>query len=351
MAVTLLGAACQKAPQPDAAQTGATAADPALAALEALRFGDVAALPGPFAPPPQLGVEVALDRLGFSSGVIDATATRFDAAALRAFQSASGIAPSGQLDPATLAALQRANVAPVRTVRIPTAFAAGPFVADLPRETAKQAGFDRLGYRDLGEALAERFHTTPELLVALNPPDTRFAAGGTIRVPNVADVKPSTLEPDPRGWSTTLMLLGVSPVQPRAERIVVSKSAGTLQVFDARDRLIAHFPVTTGSAHDPLPLGDWTVLGVSRNPDYHFNPKLFWDAKDNQPDRLLKPGPNSPVGVVWIDLSKEHYGIHGTPEPALIGRTESHGCVRLTNWDAARLAQMVGPKVKVSFVR
>jgi lipoprotein-anchoring transpeptidase ErfK/SrfK len=107
--------------------------------------------------------------------------------------------------------------------------------------------------------------------------------------------------------------------------------------------------VTSGSSHDPLPLGDWKVLGVSRNPPFHYNPDLFWDAEATDEKATLPPGPNGPVGVVWIDLTKAHYGIHGTAEPESIGRAQSHGCVRLTNWDAARLAQMVDTSTKVVF--
>ena len=102
--------------------------------------------------------------------------------------------------------------------------------------------------------------------------------------------------------------------------------------------------------NDPLPLGDWKILGKAYNPPFAYNPELFWDVADNEEKQQLPPGPNGPVGVVWIDLSKEHYGIHGTPNPETIGRAESHGCVRLTNWDAARLAQMVSGSTKVSFV-
>ncbi|MBN8831781.1 MAG: L,D-transpeptidase, partial [Sphingomonadales bacterium] len=104
-----------------------------------------------------------------------------------------------------------------------------------------------------------------------------------------------------------------------------------------------------GSEHDPLPIGAWKIQGISRNPDFHYNPALFWDVSDSEPEQLLKPGPNGPVGVVWLDLSKEHYGIHGTSEPASIGISQSHGCVRLTNWDAARLAQMVQPGLTATF--
>ena len=104
-----------------------------------------------------------------------------------------------------------------------------------------------------------------------------------------------------------------------------------------------------GSEHDPLPIGTWKIQGVSRNPDFHYNPDLFWDADANDRAVTLKPGPNGPVGVVWIDISKPHYGIHGTSEPSTIGRAESHGCIRLTNWDAARLAQMVKPGIPAIF--
>lgn len=316
---------------------------------DGLRFQDVPATGQLSAPPPGLETEVTLDRLGFSSGVIDGKPTRFDAMALRGFQVANGLAETGTLDEPTRAALARVRIEPLRTVRIPQGFAKGPFVPDLPKETSGQAGHEHLGYRNLAEALAERFHTTPEMIAALNGGNPRLDAGAVIRVPNVADVDPATFEADARDWNATLMTLGIAPRQPQADKVVVSRSAGTLRAFDTAGKLLVQFPVTTGSEHDPLPIGNWKVLGVSRNPDFHYNPKLFWDVSDSQPERLLKPGPNGPVGVAWIDLSKEHYGIHGTGEPGSIGHSESHGCVRLTNWDAARLAQMVKPGVAVVF--
>ena len=112
-------------------------------------------------------------------------------------------------------------------------------------------------------------------------------------------------------------------------------------------QLLARFPATIGSSHDPLPLGSWKIRGVSRLPAFHYNPDLFWDASAKDTKATLPSGPNSPVGVAWIDLSKEHYGIHGTPEPATVSRTASHGCIRLTNWDVAKLAQMVRPGTPV----
>ena len=130
---------------------------------------------------------------------------------------------------------------------------------------------------------------------------------------------------------------------------MVDKSEGVLKVFSGADQLVAQFPVTIGSTHDPLPVGKWKVTTYAFLPPFHYQPDLFWDAKDSAKERRLAPGPNGPVGVAWLDLTKEHYGIHGTPEPQTIGRTESHGCVRLTNWDAARLAQMVDTSTKVVF--
>jgi lipoprotein-anchoring transpeptidase ErfK/SrfK len=130
----------------------------------------------------------------------------------------------------------------------------------------------------------------------------------------------------------------------------VSKSQSTLTVTDAEGGVVFHAPVTSGSEHDPLPIGQWTVTAVSRNPAFHYNPDLFWDANPAHAKAKIPPGPNNPVGVVWIDLSKEHYGIHGTPEPSQIGHTTSHGCVRLTNWDALRLARLVTKGTPVHFV-
>jgi len=134
-----------------------------------------------------------------------------------------------------------------------------------------------------------------------------------------------------------------------AARVIVSKHDGIVQVFEMTGKLLAQYPCTTGSEHDPLPIGEWKVTGVQHNPKFHYNPELFWDAKATDEKATIQPGPNNPVGVVWIDLSREHYGLHGTPEPSLIGKTTSHGCVRLTNWDAEKLAGLVRPGTKVIF--
>jgi lipoprotein-anchoring transpeptidase ErfK/SrfK len=300
---------------------------------------------------PVMQRQVVLDRLGFSPGVIDGREGASLTAALRGFQRANGLTETGQLDDPTRAALARWDRVPsTRTITIDSAMAAGPFVGRVPREPEAQARLSALGYADLAEKLAERFHTTPDTIRALNPaPGFALREGAQVVVPNVAGGPVAADASDDASWRTTLAALGVAGEQPRAARIVVDKSEKVLMAYDANDRLIAQFPATMGSTRDPLPLGRWEIRGVAHNPPFHYNPALFWDADPGDRRLTLPPGPNSPVGVVWIDLSKEHYGIHGTPEPRTIGRTESHGCIRLTNWDAARLAQMVRAGVVATF--
>ncbi|MEP7222703.1 MAG: L,D-transpeptidase family protein [Novosphingobium sp.] len=334
-------------------------------------------------PRPLMQAQVVLDRLGFTPGVVDGKAGLSTRNAIGGFQEATGLNVSGELDTATLKALERWNDIPAtRVVTIPADFAAGPFQPK-PADPAEQAKLPALGYESLDEKLAERFHTTIATLQELNPGgvpagspapagvrapspapspseaaatgDAKpvavplFHAGQQIRVPNVGGdvIEPGSID-DP-AWAQTLAMLGVGSRQPQAADIVVSKSKGTLKAFDQDGKLIAVYTATMGSSHDPLPLGDWKIQGISRNPKFHYNPALFWDAKPGSDKALLPAGPNGPVGVVWIDLNKPHYGIHGTPRPETIGRAESHGCVRLTNWDAARLAQMVSARTKVKF--
>ncbi len=138
-------------------------------------------------------------------------------------------------------------------------------------------------------------------------------------------------------------LLDASSELPKAAKVVVDKSDGTVSLVDASGATYAQFPATMGSSHDPLPLGDWKINGVARDPTFHYNPDLFWDADASDSKATIPAGPNNPVGKVWIDLSKPHYGIHGTPVPATIGKTTSHGCIRLTNWDALEVASAVAP--------
>ena len=303
------------------------------------------------APDPRvLGAQVLLDRLGFSPGVIDGAGGSNFAKALRGYQEANGLPVSGALDDATVKSFDPYRGTPtVIDVTLSPDILAGPFVGPIPAKEADQAKLASLGYSDAMEKLAERYHTRPATLIALNSPATRLAPGVTIKAPNVIPPKldfPPDLDP---AWRKTLWTLNVGSDQPAAAKLVVDQSDGVLRAYDAGGKLIAQFPATMGSEHDPLPIGAWKVQGRSFNPSFHFNPKLFWDADGKDKKALLPPGPNGPVGVVWLDLDKPHYGIHGTPNPEKIGKTESHGCIRLTNWDAARLAQMVKPGVPAIF--
>ncbi|MCU6452529.1 L,D-transpeptidase [Sphingomonas sp. A2-49] len=297
-----------------------------------------------------LHVQVILDALGFGPGVLDGKGGQSLTAALKGFQEAKGLPRTGKPDAATLRALY-----PYRAKRPTARFTltrealAGPYYNPLPKDYAEQAKLPSLGYATPMEKLAEMFHTQPAVLIALNSPTTRLKVGNTIVVPNALPASRDYDAKLPDHWRQTLGMLNVDATQPVADHIVVDKSDGVLRVLDKDDRLIAQFSATMGSEHDPLPLGTWKIYGADYNPKFHYNPALFWDAKKGDDKELLPPGPNGPVGVVWLDLSKEHYGIHGTPHPELIGRTESHGCIRLTNWDVARLAQMVRPGTKAVF--
>ena len=347
---------------------------------------------------PLMQAQVVLDRLGFTPGVVDGKDGISTKNAISGFQEANSLTVNGKLDEATKAALaQHSNITATRVVTIPADFGTGPFLK-IPTGPKEQAKLTALGYESLDEKLAERFHTTVATLKLLNPggkpamaasaaaapgatpaaapsatpsaapsattsaepapsaspsaaagPVSIFAVGQQIRVPNVGGDKIAAGSVDDTGWQSTLTMLGVGSDQPKVDRIVVSKSKGTLKGYDAAGKLIAVYTATMGSTRDPLPIGNWGITGVGRNPKFNYNPKLFWDAKPGSEKATLPAGPNGPVGVVWIDLTKEHYGIHGTPHPETIGRAESHGCVRLTNWDVARLAQMVSVKTKVVF--
>ena len=296
-----------------------------------------------------LHVQVILDHLGFSPGMLDGKPGQSLTAALKGFQESRGLPITGQVDPATLAALHTYDAwRPTKTLALTQEVLAGPYFPDFPKGEDAQAKLPALGYRNPMEKLAEMFHTTPETLAALNP-NGKLEVGQQIVFPNAL---PTSRDYDPKlklEWRQTLNMLNVDAHEPQAAKIVVTRSGKVLRVLDPAGKLVAQFQVTTGSEHDPLPIGNWKITGVDTNPPFHFNPKLFWDAKPGETAATLKPGPNGPVGVVWMNLDKPHYGIHGTPEPQNIGRTESHGCVRMANWNAARLALMVKPGTPVVF--
>ncbi|MRW89446.1 L,D-transpeptidase family protein [Duganella sp. FT80W] len=301
------------------AMAGADAAEPALSAADTLNAAQRARPVLPKTSGPNvLRAQVLLDRAHFSPGEMDAAYGSGLRQAIRGFQKLRQLKVSGEVDAATWKELER-DQEPVLTVYTLTAQdVAGPYLA-IPSDMAGKAKLPALGYASLGEALGERFHASPELLRRLNPGKTMKRAGEQLLVPNVAIIKPL----------------------PKAASLLVDAKEGTLTLLDASGTPFAQFPASTGSKHDPLPEGRFQVMGVATNPEYRYNPKLFWDAKAGDAKARIAGGPNNPVGLAWIELSIEHYGIHGTPEPGKIGKTQSHGCVRLTNWDVMQVVRAV----------
>ena len=294
--------------------------------------------------------QVLLDVAGFPAGVIDGKKGMSFRQALRGFQDSRGLAVTGVLDAPTRQALLSENRASTVMVKLSPDQVAGPFINPIPQDTAEKAKLPGLYYRNMLEKVAEEFHTTPATIVALNGPTALIGAGQTLRLPNVVPTS-RTYGNSAKGDVVALMnLLNVPAGDISGTSILVDKSEGVLKVLGEGDKIVAQFPVTMGSTYDPLPLGNWKVTTYAYLPPFHYQPDLFWDAKDKgAPDQMLKPGPNGPVGVAWLDLNKEHYGIHGTPSPETIGRAESHGCIRMTNWDVLRLSQMLKPGFKAIF--
>jgi lipoprotein-anchoring transpeptidase ErfK/SrfK len=268
--------------------------------------------------------QILLARAHFSCGEIDGHYGKNLSETARAYQKEHGLTDTGAIDDDTWKSLNSDKASPLTTSTIQEGDVKGPFVT-IPSDIMQQAKLPELGYTSVIEELAERFHISPELLRQLNPHTDFNKAGEQLTVPNVLHTPP--------GW---------------AAQVIVSKSDGAVRALDESEKLLAFYVATIGSEHDPLPIGDYIVTFVRWKPKFHYDAQLFWDAKDVNDRATIQPGPNNPVGIVWINLSKEHYGIHGTPDPGRIGHAYSHGCIRLTNWDAAELAAMVKPETPVS---
>jgi len=302
--------------------------------------------------------QVLLDAAGFSPGAIDGRDGSSQTEAIRGFQEKNGLKVSGKLDGPTKQALMRLNRPSTVTVKLTAEDVGGPFTYPMPTKPEDQAKLNALNYRNMLEKLAERYHTTPETIVALNGPEKLIGVGQSLRLPNVVPASRDYAGADGK-QAKLLAALNVEGNQPQGDYVVVDKSEGTLKVYKGEfpsgsakpdGELVAQFPVTTGSEQDPLPLGNWKVPTFSYLPPFHYQPDLFWDVSDEKEEQKLPPGPNGMVGVAWLDLTKEHYGIHGTPEPRLIGKSESHGCLRMTNWDVMRLSRMMKPGFQAKFV-
>jgi hypothetical protein len=312
--------------------------------------------------PSVLYVQVLLDRSPFSPGILDGKWGKNTRKAVYWLQRASGLEPTGVVDSLTFVRLVDLAGRPdryVRTVRLTAEDVAGPFV-EIPADVHAQAELECMCYGSALEKVAERYHAAPELLETLNGGRAldSLAAGDSLRVPNVeagalASVGGGHAVADTAGGARDSSQPGAAMggMGPGGEvaSIVISIDGFYLHALDADGRLLYHFPTTVGSKYQPSPTGEFHVASITFDPWFHWQPALFDEVPDTEEDERLRPGPNSPVGVVWMALSKDNYGIHGTGAPATIGYATSHGCVRLTNWDARFLAEHVREGVPVVF--
>ena len=275
-----------------------------------------------------LKAQVLLDRAGASPGVIDGYAGGNFAKAVAAVETVLKLEADGELDRAVWDALKGDGAEDVLVQHtITEQDLSYPFVAAIPDDFAEQARLPSLAYSSPEEMFGERFHIDVKLLEALNPAADFGRAGTAI-------------------WVTSV---SATPVSGKIATIVADKTRRQVRAYDAQNRLIVAYPATIGSADNPSPTGEHRVEAVAPNPVYYYDPANFMQG--NNTEKLeLPPGPNNPVGSTWIDLTEPGYGIHGTPDPTKIDKTASHGCVRLTNWDAEELAGMVEPGVVVTFV-
>jgi lipoprotein-anchoring transpeptidase ErfK/SrfK len=281
--------------------------------------------------PSVLRAQILLDRAFFSPGIIDGHWGKNTEKAIYWMQNREGLPATGRLDRRTFERLVElaGTEPPVRRHTLTADDVEGPFV-QIPEDIYDQAKLDCMCYESLTEKLAERFHTSPELLRKLNPNVDldALSAGEMLHVPAVR---------------------GERPTGVRIARIVVSDRGHYVHAVDERDRIVYHFPSTLGSRYDPSPTGEFRVTSVTEDPWWHYQPSILAHVDDDEPDANIPPGPNSAVGVVWMALSVPHYGIHGTNRPETIGYATSAGCVRLTNWDALFLARSIEDGVPVQF--
>lgn len=310
----------------DTAALPDNAADPNAEFVPGPKFEPAAAL-GKMSSAEITALQVFLDREGFSPGVIDGRKGSNVTKAIEAWQNATGetLDPNNADD--ILERLRLSGGMAFTTYEITAADAAGPYVASIPDDYAHKAALPHLSFTSTTEMLGEKFHMDEAYLKEINPGVDFTIPGTIIKVVDTGQKKTG-----------------------KVAKILADKGRKQVLAYDANGTLIAAYPASIGSADTPSPSGTVTVERIALNPGYTYNPKINFKQGNNDKVLTLQPGPNGPVGTVWIALSKPTYGIHGTPEPSKIGKTQSHGCIRMTNWDATELAKMTSAGVTVEFV-